>query len=253
MESIPDMIRECLWSKFSYALAGFHLRAGLLHARRIEPLRPAVKLTLSQLFQRKGDTTGGTMHPNEGGRMEEKKAKGTMILDFVKMVRTHKDLDWNKHLLPEDWDIINSLVLPAKWYPLGFYQRCAMAAFLLMAKGDLEGARANGQLQARRLFESTYKSMVMTRDPMRALTQFVSTYGSLFNYSMLKLEKAGPQRAVAFHDYDDTGKSNAPFCSQMQGMFETLIQMTGGKNGKVVITTKQWEGAPITTFEITWD
>jgi hypothetical protein len=54
------------------------------------------------------------------------------------------------------------------------------------------------------------------------------------------------------HDYDDDDRSNIPYSSQMQGMLETLIQMTGGKNVAVVIATKQWEGAPATTFEITW-
>jgi hypothetical protein len=39
----------------------------------------------------------------------------------------------------------------------------------------------------------------------------------------------------------------------MQGLFETLIQMTDGKNGKVVFEGKQWEGAPKTTFDITWE
>ena len=42
--------------------------------------------------------------------MEEKMVKGTMVLDFVKMVKAHKNLDWNKHLKPEDWEIINSIV-----------------------------------------------------------------------------------------------------------------------------------------------
>lgn len=62
----------------------------------------------------------------------------------------------------------------------------------------------------------------------------------------------GACQARVFHEYDDNDKTNIPYSSQMQGMFETLIQMTGGKNVEVVIATKQWEGAPTTTFEIRW-
>jgi len=184
--------------------------------------------------------------------MEDRKVKGTMILDFVKMVKKFKDLDWNKFLQPEDWEIINTIVLPAKWYPLDFYKRCSMAAFQLISKGNLEGARANGQLMARHLFETTYRSIATLTDPMRALSQFVQMYGSFFNFSLLRLEKVGPRHAKVFHDYDYNDKSIIPYSSQIQGIFETLIQMTGGKNVAVVIATKQWEGAPTTTFEITW-
>ena len=144
--------------------------------------------------------------------MEDQKVKGTMLLDFVRMIRAHKHLDWDKHLKPEDWVIINGIVLPAKWYPLDLFKRCSMAAFVLLANGNLEGARANGQLMARRLFETTYKSMTQSRDPMRSLNQFVVTYGSLFNFSMLKLEKVEPHHAKIHHAYDAYDKSNIAYC-----------------------------------------
>ncbi|RJQ69415.1 MAG: TIGR02265 family protein [Desulfobacteraceae bacterium] len=185
--------------------------------------------------------------------MEEKKVKGSMLLEFVRMIRAHKNLDWNKFLQPEDWDIINSLVLPAKWYPLDFYRRCSMAAFVLLAKNNLEGARANGQVMAKHLFESTYKSMIQNKEPMRGLNQFVLTYASFYNFSMLKLEKAGPKHAKVHHNHDGRDKSNVPYCHQLQGMFETLVQMNGGTNLKVVLSAKQWEGAPETIFDITWE
>jgi hypothetical protein len=36
-------------------------------------------------------------------------------------------------------------------------------------------------------------------------------------------------------------------------MLEVLVRMTEGKNGKVEIGAKQWEGAPATIFDITWE
>jgi uncharacterized protein (TIGR02265 family) len=185
--------------------------------------------------------------------MEEKKVKGTMLLDFVKMVKVHKNLDWNKHLKPEDWEIINSIILPSKWYPLDFFRRCSTAAFDLLAGGNLDLARANGQMMAKHLFETTYKSILQTKDPMRALSHFVTNYATLFNFSMLKLEKVDARHAKVMHDYDAREKGTAPYCHQMQGMFETMIQMTGGTNGKVVLAAKQWEGAPATIFDISWE
>jgi uncharacterized protein (TIGR02265 family) len=185
--------------------------------------------------------------------MEEKKVKGTMLLDFVKMVKVHKNLDWNKHLKPEDWELINAIILPSKWYPLDFFKRCSTAAFVLLAGSNLEMARTNGQMMAKHLFETTYKTVVQSKDPMRALSQFVANYATLFNFSLLKLEKIDPRHVHVLHDYDPRDKGNIAYCHQMMGMFETMVQMTGGKDGKVVLAKKQWEGAPATIFDITWE
>ena len=97
--------------------------------------------------------------------MEEKKVKGTMLIDFVRMVRSNKNLDWNKYMQPEDWDFINSKILPSNWYPFDFYARLGWASFNLVGNGDLELARLNGQIMAQHLFETTYTSMVKFKDP----------------------------------------------------------------------------------------
>jgi uncharacterized protein (TIGR02265 family) len=185
--------------------------------------------------------------------MEDRKVKGTLVLYFVKTVRKIKEVDWNKYLKPEDWEIINGFILPAKWYPFDFYKRCSMAAFHLLSKGDLEGARTNGQMLAKYLFSTTYRSFSTLNDPMRALNQFVQMYGSLFNFSSLRIEKVDPKKAIIFHLYDTDDKDNIPYSKQLQGMYEVMTQMTGGKNIRVEITAKQWEGAPETKWEISWD
>jgi uncharacterized protein (TIGR02265 family) len=185
--------------------------------------------------------------------MDDRKVKGTMVLHFVKIIRKFKDLEWNKYLKPEDWEIINRIVLPVKWYPLDFFKRCSIAVFHLLGRGDLEAARANGQMLAKQLFSTTYRSLGALDDPMRALNQFVQMYASFFNFSSLRLEKAGLKSALLFHNYDPRDKDNIPYSKLLQGMYEEMIQMTGGKNVRVAITARQWEGDPETKWEISWD
>ncbi len=184
--------------------------------------------------------------------MEDKKAKGSMLIDFIRMIRTFKDLDWNKYLKQEDWDIVNSIVLPAKWYPFDFYYRCSFATYKLLAQGKLENARAYGQAMAKQLLEGTYKSFVQSKDAALALKQFVTAYGGLFNFGVLKLESNDPKSAKVHLDYDGDKEGKSAYSYQLMGMIETLIALAGGKNGKVSISAKQWEGAPATTFDITW-
>ena len=185
--------------------------------------------------------------------MDDKKVKGTMLLDFVRMIRQNKGKDWNKFLKPEDWEIVQSNILPSKWYPYQTYIRCALAAFELLAGGKLELARANGQMMAKALFEKTYKSVVEVKDPMKGLNQFVRFYGAFFNFSSLKIEKIDEKHVEIYHNYDAGAQANMPYCNQLMGMFDVLVEMNGGKNSKLALTAKQWEGASATVIDIIWE
>jgi hypothetical protein len=182
---------------------------------------------------------------------QDHKIKGTLLLDFVRMIRAFKDKDWNHYLTPQDWEVINSIVLPSKWYPVDLYKRCSLAAFKLIAQGNFEVARVNGQMSAKRLFETTYKSVTNTPEPITALKRFVMTWGSFSNFSMIKFEQVADKHA-RIHRLDSPGDGEIPFCYQMQGMIETVVEMTGGKSCKVTFLEKAWEGASTTVFNITW-
>lgn len=189
--------------------------------------------------------------------MSEQKVKGTMLLDFVKMIRKNKQLNWNQYLKPSDWSIINSNVLPGVWYPADIYARCSMATFHLMGKGRLESARGNGQMIAAHMFESTYKSLLQSKDPVKGLNQFVFIFGSLFNFTLLKVKSLEPGHARFSHlsafEEKPVVIDKPAFAYQLLGFLETVVAMTGGKKITATIVSKEWEGAPATIFDITWD
>ena len=37
-----------------------------------------------------------------------KHVKGTLFLDYVRMIKKLKDIDWSKHLTPEDMEIVKA-------------------------------------------------------------------------------------------------------------------------------------------------
>jgi uncharacterized protein (TIGR02265 family) len=184
--------------------------------------------------------------------MDDRKVKGTLVLFFVKTIRKLKELDWDKYLKPEDWEIINSLILPAKWYPFDFYRRCSLAAFDLLSKRDLEFACGQGRMLGEYLFSTTYRSFSTLNDPMRGLDQFVRMYSSLFNISSIRIDKAGPKKSIVFLSYDINDEAYIPYSKLLQGILEVTAQVSGGKNVKVEMTAKQWEDVPETQYEITW-
>jgi hypothetical protein len=185
--------------------------------------------------------------------MSDQKVKGTMMVEQVRMIRANKQLDWNKYLEPEDWKVINSTILPAAWYSLDTYRRCGKAVFQLLAGGNTDIVRLRGRMRGKELFETTYKHLISEGDTMNAMRSFVHMYGQLFNVSPLGFMEIAAKHAKISHDYDHSDPGNLPFCYQLMGHLDTLIEMTGGTKGKIEMTKKLWEGANATVFDIQWE
>jgi hypothetical protein len=186
--------------------------------------------------------------------LADRKVKGTMLVDLVRMIRANKDKDWGKHLTPEDWNIINKRILPSEWYPLEIFQRCGMATFQLLAQGNLDLVRLRGRIRGKELFENVYKSLIISQDPAASLSRFVTVYGQLFNFSSLRFENLGKGHAKIHHDYDASrNPGTMPYCHQLMGILDVLVEIAGGKNVKIELDAKQWEGATKTIFDITWE
>ncbi len=185
--------------------------------------------------------------------MEEKLVKGTMLIDQVRMIRGNKQLNWDEYLEPEDWEIIKQRILPTNWYPLEIYRRCGWATFMVLAQGDLNLVRWRGQIRGKELFETAYKTLIGSMEPIRALERFVRLYGQLFNFSELEFEAVNDQHARIYHDYSTEDQAAMPYCYQLMGHFDTLIEMTGGRKPCIELLSKQWEGNPNTVFDLTWE
>lgn len=185
--------------------------------------------------------------------MDQRHVKGTMLADFVRMIRANRDRDWGTYLQEGDWKIINSKIYPTQWYPLGYYQRLGFATYKVLAGGDLEMVRMSGRMRGKAFFGEVYSSAIAVQDPARALSHFVKIYSSLFDFSVIKFEQVEPKHVVISHDYDPEDKANKPYCYQLMGYMDALIEMTGGADSRIELTAKQWEGAPATVFDITWD
>jgi hypothetical protein len=185
--------------------------------------------------------------------MDQRHVKGTMLADFVRMIRANKDRNWDAYLEKGDWEIINSKIYPTQWYSLGYYQRFGFAIYKVLAGGDLETVRMSGRIRGRDFFREVYSSAIAVQDPARALGHFAKIYSSLFDFSVIEFERVDSNHVIISHDYDPEDEANTPYCFQLMGYIDTLIGLTGGTNPRIELTAKQWEGAPTTVFDITWD
>lgn len=184
--------------------------------------------------------------------MEEKRVKGTMLLDQVRMIRANADLHWDDYLDAADWQVISQRILPSSWYPLEVYEHCGWALFNVLARGNVELVRARGRERGKELFATTYQSLIAGQRPIRALERFVRAYGLLFNFSSLRFEKISEHRARVHHEYASSSPTNLPYCHQLMGHLEALIEMAGGTDIRADFVARRWDGAPTTVFELAW-
>jgi hypothetical protein len=179
--------------------------------------------------------------------------KGSLLLDYIRMIKANKDKPWHKYLTPEDMEIIEGRVLPSVWYPYETFRRCGLATFHELAGGKVEAVRAWGKISMEQLVKGLYSSVVTEKDPMKAIERFVSMRRQFFDFDARTHEKVGEKHIkVRLQTIPDREGIEA-YTAQLTGGFEKLIELTGGKNPKIVLTKKQWAGDPVTELDISWE
>ncbi len=185
--------------------------------------------------------------------MSEKKVKGSLLMDYVRMIRANKDREWDKYLKDEDWEIINSRVLPSVWYPLETFTRAGLATFHVLADGDLKKVHAWGRISMEQLVKGIYKSVISESDPMKALERFMLLRQQFFNFSVMEFEKQGDKHAKVWVDYPPEEEGGEPYAAQLEGGFERIVELTGGSNVKIEFHPGEYEGKRGIEFDVSWD
>jgi len=172
----------------------------------------------------------------------ERKCKGSVIVDMAKIVRQFKDQPWDEYLKPEDWEIVNAMVIPTVWYPIETYQRIGLAVYKLIAKGNPEVVRSFGRAAMAEMLQGPYRYHLERGNPFEAVQKFMDLRKTLFNFSRMEMEKTGDQslrvRILELGDFE-TGLDVFLLLAGVH--FQHLVEHNGGKDVK--LETRQ-EGNP---------
>jgi len=181
----------------------------------------------------------------------EKKVKGTIFSEYVRMIKANRELDWDEYLTDEEWKLVNEMILPSSWYPLESYKRMGLAVFKLMAKGDVKAAWNWGRLSVEGLTK-VYKNLVSEGDPYEAVRRFTIIQGNLANFDIVELKKQEDRVLHVVFNVSFGGEADKAYAYHLGGMLERLAELNSSDPVKVDIIEKCWEGAPKTLFEIRW-
>ena len=177
--------------------------------------------------------------------------KGTLFVDYVRMLRAKKGVDWARHLAPSDLAYLETRIAPDDWYPMTTFERMGLAVLAEVAEGDMRLARDWGRMSIDWLC-AVHPNLVAPGDPRESLMRFQVLRQSFFDWPSLVIREISDGEANVVIAYGMGHLAEEAASRQTLGFFERLLEVSGAKDVKIAFSSMSWEGAPNTVLSIQW-
>jgi hypothetical protein len=177
--------------------------------------------------------------------------KGTLFVDYVRMLRANKDVDWSRHLQPQDINHLIQRVDPAGWYPMETFERMGVAILAVVAQGELAAVRAWGRGQTEWITQSQ-PGLLSPGDPTESLMRFQVMRNGFFDYTAIAFDYVYDGEAALNVAYGMGPVAEEAASLQTMGFFERLLELAGASKVEAQFTAEAWKGAPTTTLALRW-
>lgn len=155
--------------------------------------------------------------------------RGTFLKDYVKIVRATQDADWGRFLTADDWEIINSMIIPSAWYPAETMGRIARGLYELHSNHSYEFIRAFARAQAPVYLEDV-RQFLQKGDIRSALNAYIYIVGRFVDEISVSFVESGHDFVkVSFYPVNDAPSFDC-YREVMAGYLEWLVAENGGKN-----------------------
>jgi len=162
--------------------------------------------------------------------------KGTMLVDYIRMIRANKDKNWDKWLTDEDRQIVNQTVLPSSWYPYQTFSNIGFATFKELANSDMKTAKTFGRMAMKNLLK-LYQHILMPDDPVSSVKKYANLNRVLVRggYDSKIIDEGDNwfKYKWNFAEEDEEEERKQAYLNQTTGMFEELMEQSGAKNIKI--------------------
>ena len=180
-----------------------------------------------------------------------KRAKGSVLIDFVKTIRADKTGAYDSLLTAEDKEIISQRILPSAWYPFETFKRCFNAVFEVLAKKNLEQVRKWGRIYGEAIMGSIYKGLLKQGEPKEYLKKYEVYIKNFFDFGSIEVEEEGENQVLLHIKGFDP--EFVPLYYMMYGWLERTLELCGAKNIQGEFVKKSWEGADETAIRFRWE
>ena len=177
--------------------------------------------------------------------------KGVLFADYIRMIRSQKDVPWRDELHPEDLPYLAETIDAARWFPMESFERLGNAILKHNAGGNIEAVRMWGRFSADPLAEAN-PMLVAPKDPVETLSRFRILRSTYFDFDTLDIPLLIDGQARVEIRYQMGAIAEEAAALQTMGFFERLLELAGATSVTAAFTAKAWEGAPSSVLELTW-
>lgn len=177
--------------------------------------------------------------------------KGVLFVDYVRMLRAHRDESWTEHLEPADLAFVDQHIDPDAWYPMEVFERLGIAILKTLAGKDLELVRRWGRLTAAYV-AGTVDGLVVPHDPRESLMRFQVYRRSFFDFDSLQVLEIDDGSADLQIAYGMSAVAEEAAAFQTMGFFEGLIELADGSAIQPSFLERSWAGDSRTVLRLAW-
>lgn len=177
--------------------------------------------------------------------------RGILFLDYVKMLRSAKSVDWSKHLPPDDVAYLSTKIDPDAWYPMATFERMGNQILRTVANNEMFPVQLWGRYSAAQLHRAN-PSLLAPKDPVETLNRFRVMRQTFFDFDSLTIQMLHDDEAQILIRYYMGMPAEEAACFQTMGFFEGLLELAGAKDIVATFKERSWANALRTLLEIHW-
>ncbi len=174
-----------------------------------------------------------------------------LFVDYVRMLRAQKDIDWSTRLPPEDLRYLKERIDVDAWYPMATFERMGNAILDTVARGNMQAVMMWGRMQASTL-RAANLSLLADGDPVETLQRFVVLRSTFFDFDALHVLLVHEDEAQIAISYHMGMPAEEAASVQTVGFFEGLLALAGAHGIRSTFKEKSWAGDKRTRVDITW-
>ncbi len=182
----------------------------------------------------------------------DRRVRGVLFVDYVRMIRSNKQVDWSRYLSADDQRWLDARIDPDGWYPMESFQHFGIAILHEIAKEQLDGVQMWGRFQVLSV-RKHFRDLVVDGDPTETLVRFRVLAQSFFDYAAIEVVSMEESDALIAIQFKMGQEAEATACHQTVGFFLGLMESAGARNVHCRFLEKGWEGASHTLVDLRWE
>jgi len=177
--------------------------------------------------------------------------RGSLFLDYVRMLKARPQVDWRRHLATEDLGYLEQRIDLEAWYPMAAFERLGMAILDVIARGDLGAVRAWGRRTVQPM-ATLHGGLLVKNDPRESLMRFQVLRRTFFDFEATHMTRVDDSEVQVRLAYGMSPPAEEAASHQAMGFFDGLVELAGGEEVRARFAERAWQGANATTLVVSW-